>query len=74
MVLKLISSRKRLPTLTLARGVLAILLAATQNMAGFFVARFILRMTEIGIFPGVAFYLCMWYRREEQHDRISLLL
>ena len=41
-------------------------------MAGFFVARFVLGMTESGLFPGVVFYLSMWYKREEQHYRISL--
>lgn len=41
-------------------------------MAGFFAARFVLGMTESGLFPGVVFYLSMWYRREEQHFRISL--
>ena len=29
-------------------------------------------MTESGLFPGVVFYLSMWYKREEQHYRISL--
>lgn len=61
-----------LPTLTLAWGVVATLLGVTQNMAGFFAARFVLGMTESGLFPGVVFYLSMWYRREEQHYRISL--
>ena len=41
-------------------------------MAGFFAARFFLGMTESGLFPGVVFYLSMWYKREEQHYRISL--
>ena len=41
-------------------------------MAGFFVARFALGMAESGLFPGVVFYLSMWYKREEQHYRISL--
>ena len=71
-VLKLTSPRLWLPTLTLAWGVVATLLGVTQNMAGFFVARFFLGVTESGLFPGVVFYLSMWYRREEQHYRISL--
>ena len=71
-VLKLTSPKQWLPTLTLAWGVVATLLGVTQNMAGFFVARFFLGMTESGLFPGVVFYLSMWYKREEQHYRISL--
>ncbi len=41
-------------------------------MAGFFVARFVLGITESGLFPGVVFYLSMWYKREERTYRISL--
>jgi MFS family permease len=71
-VLKLTSPKKWLPTLTLAWGIVATLLGVTQNMAGFYVARFFLGVTESGLFPGVVFYLSMWYKREEQHYRISL--
>jgi MFS family permease len=71
-ILKLTSPKKWLPTLTLAWGIVATLLGVTQNMAGFFVARFFLGVTESGLFPGVVFYLSMWYKREEQHYRISL--
>ena len=41
-------------------------------MSGFLAARFFLGVAESGLFPGVVFYLSMWYRREEQHYRISL--
>ncbi|KAL8786912.1 MAG: hypothetical protein Q9213_002543 [Squamulea squamosa] len=41
-------------------------------MSGFFAARFFLGVAESGLFPGVVFYLSMWYRREEQHYRVSL--
>ena len=47
-------------------------MGVVQNMSGFFAARFFLGVTEGGLFPGVVFYLSMWYRREEQHFRISL--
>ena len=47
-------------------------MGVTQSMAGFFAARFFLGVTEAGLFPGVVFYLSMWYKREEQHYRISL--
>lgn len=29
-------------------------------------------VAESGLFPGVVFYLSMWYKRSEQHYRISL--
>lgn len=43
-----------------------------QNLSGFLVARFFLGVTESGLFPGVVFYLSMWYKRNERQYRISL--
>ncbi|KAL6712740.1 hypothetical protein ACLMJK_009678 [Lecanora helva] len=71
-VLKRTSPKSWLPTLTLTWGIVANLLGIVQSMGGFFAARFVLGMTESGLFPGVVFYLSMWYKREEQHYRISL--
>lgn len=47
-------------------------MGVTQNLAGFYVVRFVLGVTESGLFPGVVFYLSMWYKRNEQHYRLAL--
>lgn len=65
-------SRFWLPTLMLAWGIVATLLGVTSNFAGFVVARFFLGVTESGLFPGVVFYLSMWYKRTESHFRVAL--
>ena len=59
-VLKRTSPRAWLPTLTLVWGVVATLTGVTQNMGGFYAARFFLGATESGLFPGVVFFLSMW--------------
>lgn len=46
----------------------------TKSFPGFLAARFFLGVTEGGLFPGVVFYLSMWYKRNEQHYRIALFL
>lgn len=33
---------------------------------------FSLGVTESGLFPGVVYYLSMWYKRDERQYRISL--
>ncbi|KAM6480535.1 MFS general substrate transporter [Trichoderma sp. SZMC 28011] len=71
-ILKKTSPRLWLPTLTIAWGVVATLLGVVQNLSGFLVARFFLGVTESGLFPGVVFYLSMWYKRRERQYRISL--
>lgn len=71
-VLKRTSPRSWLPTLTLVWGIIATLMGTTGSYAGFLVVRFFLGVAESGLFPGVVFYLSMWYKRNEQHYRISL--
>ncbi|GES62121.1 MFS transporter [Aspergillus terreus] len=71
-VLKKTTPRIWLPTLTLAWGIVATLLGVVQNYPGFLVSRTFLGITESGLFPGVVFYLSMWYKRNEQHYRVAL--
>ncbi|OOQ88616.1 MFS transporter [Penicillium brasilianum] len=71
-VLKLTRPSIWLPTLTLIWGVVATLLGVVQNYPGFLASRFFLGVAESGLFPGVVFYLSMWYKRNEQHYRVAL--
>jgi hypothetical protein len=58
-ILKRTTPRIWLPTLTIAWGIVATLLGVVHNLAGFFVARFFLGVTESGLFPGVVYYFSM---------------
>ena len=71
-VLKLTTPQIWLPPLTLGWGIVATLMGVCQNLAGFFVVRFFLGVTESGLFPGVVYYLSMWYKREERVYRVAL--
>jgi len=71
-ILKRTTPRFWLPTLMVTWGVVATLLGVCSNFAGFVVARFFLGVAESGLFPGVVFYLSMWYKRNEQHYRVAL--
>jgi len=56
----------------LAWGIVATLLGVCTNLGGFVAARFFLGVTESGLFPGVVYYLSMWYKRSETHYRVAL--
>ncbi|PBP22615.1 hypothetical protein BUE80_DR006444 [Diplocarpon rosae] len=71
-ILKRTTPRFWLPTLTLVWAIVTTLLGVTQNLAGFILARFFLGVAESGLFPGVVFYLSMWYKRTEVHYRVAL--
>jgi MFS family permease len=53
-------------------GIVATLLGVCQSFGGFVAARFFLGVTESGLFPGVVFYLSMWYKRTETLYRVAL--
>ncbi|KAJ9500976.1 hypothetical protein H2202_003534 [Exophiala xenobiotica] len=72
MVLKIWKPNLWLPTLTLVWGVVSTLMGVTQSRAGFYVVRFFLGVTEAGLFPGIVFYLSMWYKRNERQFRVAL--
>ncbi|UPX15595.1 uncharacterized protein EKO05_0006038 [Ascochyta rabiei] len=71
-ILKRTTPKFWLPTLTVVWGIVATLMGVTQSKAGFFVVRFFLGVAESGLFPGVVYYLSMWYKRDERQYRISL--
>ncbi|KAL2824930.1 major facilitator superfamily domain-containing protein [Aspergillus cavernicola] len=71
-ILKKTTPRIWLPTLTLIWGIVATLLGVVQNYAGYLTSRTALGIAESGLFPGVVFYLSMWYKRNEQHYRVAL--
>lgn len=71
-ILKRTTPKIWLPTLMLVWGIVATLMGVTQSFAGIVVARTFLGITESGLFPGVVFYLSMWYKRTETHYRVAL--
>lgn len=49
-----------------------VLMGIVRSFAGLIVARVFLGMVEAGYFPGVAFYLTNFYKREELALRIAI--
>ncbi|KAF5679516.1 hypothetical protein FCIRC_6129 [Fusarium circinatum] len=61
-----------LPTIMIAWGIVMTLMGIVRNYHGLLVARIFLGVTEAGLFPGVAYYLTMWYCRHEIQFRQAL--
>ncbi|KAL1917030.1 uncharacterized protein VTP21DRAFT_5228 [Calcarisporiella thermophila] len=70
--LKIVGPRRWLPLVMIAWGTVMMAMSAVQNATGLLIARFFLGVTESGLFPGIIFYLSLWYTRNEQTIRISL--
>ena len=54
-----------LPSIMIAWGTVMTLMGLVQNYHGLLIARVFLGVAEAGLYPGVAYYLTMWYVRSE---------
>ncbi|CDS09767.1 hypothetical protein LRAMOSA02444 [Lichtheimia ramosa] len=71
--LKLIGPRYWISLIMLVWGVIMAAMSACKNGPGLLAARFFLGLAEAGLFPGIAFYLSVWYPRRHQSVRISMV-
>ncbi|KAL6871315.1 major facilitator superfamily domain-containing protein [Trichoderma novae-zelandiae] len=72
LLLKKLRPSRWLPLIMVCWGVVMTLMGIVQNFHGLLVARLFLGVTEAGLFPGVAYYLTMWYCRHEIQLRQAL--
>ncbi|SPB49928.1 unnamed protein product [Aspergillus niger] len=61
-----------IPSLMVAWGTVMTLMGIVTNYNGLLIARIFLGATEAGIYPGVAYYITMWYSRHEAQFRQAL--
>lgn len=61
-----------LPSIVVAWGTVMTLMGLVQNYHGLLIARLFLGVAEAGLYPGVAYYLTMWYCTEELAFRQGL--
>lgn len=72
LVIKRLRPSRWLPGIMVAWGLVMTLMGFVRNYHGLLTARVFLGVTEAGLYPGVSFYLTMWYRREELQLRQAL--
>ncbi|KAF8195576.1 major facilitator superfamily domain-containing protein [Pholiota molesta] len=71
-VLKRFNPQLWLPTLTLVWGIVSVCQGLVKNKAGLFGIRFLLGVTEAGLFPGVIYVFSVYYRRSERSRRVAV--
>lgn len=72
LLLKRLRPSRWLPTIMVAWGLVMTLMGIVQGYSGLLAARIFLGVTEAGLFPGVAYYLTMWYTRGEMQLRQAM--
>ncbi|KAL5363707.1 major facilitator superfamily transporter [Aspergillus floccosus] len=61
-----------IPIIMVAWGICCTLMGTVTNYAGLLAARAALGIAEGGLFPGVTFYITMWYKRHECGLRMAI--
>ncbi|KEF63294.1 uncharacterized protein A1O9_01271 [Exophiala aquamarina CBS 119918] len=65
MILKRWRASMWFPIMMIAWGIVMTLMGLVTNFHGLVIARIFLGLAEAGLFPGVSFYITLWYRRRE---------
>ncbi|KAM7199010.1 high-affinity nicotinic acid transporter [Rhypophila sp. PSN 637] len=61
-----------IPSIMIAWGVCCTLMGIVHNYAGLMAVRAALGVAEGGLFPGITYYITMWYRRHECGLRMAI--
>ncbi|KIL65350.1 hypothetical protein M378DRAFT_105323 [Amanita muscaria Koide BX008] len=72
LVLKKFRPSKWLPGITVAWGLVAVTMGLVKNYEQLITVRFFLGLTEAGLFPGMAYYLTIWYPRDKLQSRVGI--
>ncbi|OAX37882.1 MFS general substrate transporter [Rhizopogon vinicolor AM-OR11-026] len=70
--LKLFRPSRWIPTIMVAWGLVMTLMCLVNSFQSLVVARLFLGLAEAGLFPGVNYYLCLWYPRSQLSKRIAI--
>ncbi|TFK44118.1 major facilitator superfamily domain-containing protein [Crucibulum laeve] len=70
--LKLMRPSRWIPSIMVAWGIVMTLMCLCHSYEGLIAGRFFLGLTEGGLFPGITFYLSLWYRRRDVAQRIAI--
>ncbi|KAI9573703.1 major facilitator superfamily domain-containing protein [Boletus coccyginus] len=71
-ILKLFRPSRWIPLIMVVWGLVMTLMCLVKTYPQLIVARVFLGLAESGLFPGVIFYISLWYPRAEQAKRFAL--
>ncbi|KAJ3568006.1 hypothetical protein NP233_g5997 [Leucocoprinus birnbaumii] len=66
------SPSRWIPSIMVAWGIVMTLMSLCHTYEGLIIARVFLGLAESGLFPGITFYLSLWYRKRDVARRIAI--
>ncbi|KAN0135408.1 MFS general substrate transporter [Lactarius tabidus] len=73
-LLRVFSPSRWIPSIMIGWGTVTTLMCLVNSYRGLAITRFFLGLTEGGLFPGLAYYVSLWYPRQLQAKRIALFI
>ncbi|KIJ18601.1 hypothetical protein PAXINDRAFT_167190 [Paxillus involutus ATCC 200175] len=70
--LKLFRPSRWIPAIMVVWGLIMTLMCLVNSYQGLIAARIFLGLAEAGLFPGVTYYISLWYPRAERSMRIAI--
>ncbi|GKU02214.1 major facilitator superfamily transporter [Fusarium langsethiae] len=61
-----------IPSIMIAWAICTTLMGITHNFGGFLASRMALGLAEGGLFPGITYYITLWYKRHECGLRMAI--
>jgi MFS family permease len=74
LVLHRVGAKRWLARIIIVWGVLSMATACINSVNSFYLLRFLLGVGEAGFFPGVIYYLTLWYPAARRSQTVSLFL
>ncbi|KAF8557618.1 MFS general substrate transporter [Imleria badia] len=71
-ILKLFRPSRWIPAIMVAWGLVMTLMCLVNTYQGLLAARVVLGLAEAGLFPGVTYYISLWYPRADRATRIAI--
>ncbi|KAN0135409.1 major facilitator superfamily [Lactarius tabidus] len=71
-LLRVFSPSRWIPSIMIGWGTVTTLMCLVNSYRGLAITRFFLGLAEGGLFPGLAYYVSLWYPRQFQAKRIAL--
>ncbi|KAL0956744.1 hypothetical protein HGRIS_002863 [Hohenbuehelia grisea] len=71
-MLKLFRPSRWIPSIMIAWGTVMTLMCLVNSYEGLVIARVFLGLTEAGLFPGISYYLSLWYPKRNLAVRIAI--
>ena len=73
MILERVDARRWLARIIFSWGLIATLMLAIRSFGALVLARFLLGVAEAGFFPGIIFYLTLWFTPKERAQRLAFI-